>query len=332
MHSGVDKHRYAAGDEEYWIYEPADPKPQSAPLIVFLHGWSATNPATYGAWLDHLVKRGNIVVYPRYQADLRTPTRTFTSNAAGAIRAAIKTLQSEPNHVRPDLDHFAVVGHSVGGLLAANMAAVARAENLPAVRAVMAVEPARTWNPIAATNVELKNLAMIPADTLLIALSGDRDELARDTDAKRVYNESTKVAPQNKNYIVLVTDNHGQPPLEAWHGAPAGANTAYDNGERREGNRSGPIAEAVRERIQERMRGAEGDAGLPQVPDPNSVEAGVNAMDFYGLWKLFDGLCDAAFFGKNRKFALGDTKEQRFMGLWSDGSPVKELRVIANPK
>jgi hypothetical protein len=53
----------------------------------------------------------------------------------------------------------------------------------------------------------------------------------------------------------------------------------------------------------------------------------VDALDFYGTWKLFDGLTDAAFFGKNREYALGDTPEQRFMGKWSDGAPVKELRV-----
>jgi hypothetical protein len=54
-------------------------------------------------------------------------------------------------------------------------------------------------------------------------------------------------------------------------------------------------------------------------------------LDYYGVWKLFDALCDAAFFGKNREFALGDTPQQRFMGKWSDGVPVKELVVTDKP-
>jgi hypothetical protein len=54
-----------------------------------------------------------------------------------------------------------------------------------------------------------------------------------------------------------------------------------------------------------------------------------DALSFYGSWKLFDALCSAAFYGEDKHFALGDTKEQRFMGLWSDGVPVKELRVVA---
>ncbi len=62
-----------------------------------------------------------------------------------------------------------------------------------------------------------------------------------------------------------------------------------------------------------------------------AVTGTVNALDYYGFWKLFDGLCDAAFYGKNRNYALGDTPEQRFMGRWSDGPPVKELTVTDKP-
>jgi hypothetical protein len=49
------------------------------------------------------------------------------------------------------------------------------------------------------------------------------------------------------------------------------------------------------------------------------------------LWKLFDGLADAAFFGRNREYALGNTPQQRFMGFWSDGTAVKELIVTDRP-
>ena len=56
-HTEVTKNRYGTGNGEYWIFEPASPKPASAPLIVFIHGWGGMNPLYYGAWLDHLVKR-----------------------------------------------------------------------------------------------------------------------------------------------------------------------------------------------------------------------------------------------------------------------------------
>ncbi|OPZ57207.1 MAG: hypothetical protein BWY87_01673 [Deltaproteobacteria bacterium ADurb.Bin510] len=53
----------------------------------------------------------------------------------------------------------------------------------------------------------------------------------------------------------------------------------------------------------------------------------LDALDYYCFWKLFDALCDAAFYGLSREYALGDTPEQRFMGLWSDGRPVRPLTV-----
>ncbi len=297
VYAGVTKNRYGTGMQEYWIFEPATPKPGSAPLVVFLHGWGGMNPLYYGAWLDHLVRRGNIVVYPRYQADLLTLPRVFLPNTISAIKNAIARLQTEPGHVRPDLNKFAVVGHSVGGLLAANVAAVAKESGLPQVRAVMSVEPGITSAPI---NIPFADLKKIPAETLLLAIAGDQDTLVGDTDAKRVYVESTRVSAGNKDFVTLVSDKHGVPELQASHRAPTAPDKSYDNGEttsRRE--------------------------------PPASIAA--NALDFYGTWKLFDGLCDAAFYGKNREYALGNTPQQRFMGMWSDGVPVKELKVTDHP-
>jgi len=57
---------------------------------------------------------------------------------------------------------------------------------------------------------------------------------------------------------------------------------------------------------------------------PASIAA--NALDFYGPGNSSTGCVDAAFYGKNREYALGNTPQQRFMGMWSDGVPVKELK------
>jgi len=313
LHTGVTKNRYGKGGEEYWIFEPASPTPRNAPVIIFLHGWGGMNPLYYGAWLDHLVKRGNIVVYPRYQANLLTAIRDFTPNTLAAVKDAVDRLKTERGHVTPDFSKFATVGHSLGGLLAANIAALASESNLPRVRAVMSVEPGITESPI---NVPLADLKKIPADTLLLAVAGDQDTLVRDTDAKRIYYESTRVSAHNKDYITLVTDTHGQPALQASHRAPTAMDKNYDSGEGVGGAPPGtpdPIGDT---RTSRRVR-------------PETMM--VNAMDFYGTWKLFDGLIDAAFLGRNREYALGNTRQQRFMGVWSDGVPVKELKVTDKP-
>ena len=314
LHAGVVKNRYGKGGEEYWIFEPDSPRPNTAPLIVLLHGWGGMNPLYYGAWIDHLVKRGNIVIYPRYQANLLTPVRLFTPNTLAAIKDAVRRLKTEHGHVRPDLNKFATVGHSVGGLLAASVAALADESGLPRVRAVMSVEPGITESPI---NIPLADLRKIPADTLLLALAGDQDGLVRDTDAKRIYYESTRVPADNKDFILLISDTHGTPSLIAGHRAPTALDKTYDSGEGISGATSGtsdPIGDAPQ--ISRRVR-------------PETMM--VNALDYYGTWKLFDALCDAAFNGKNREYALGNTPQQRFMGLWSDGVPVKELKVTDKP-
>jgi pimeloyl-ACP methyl ester carboxylesterase len=313
IHANVTKNRYGTGGEEYWIYEPDSPKPRTAPVIVFLHGWGGMNPLYYGAWIDHLVKRGNIVVYPRYQGGLLTPIKDFMPNTLGAIKDALRRLQTESGHVTPDLSKFATVGHSLGGVLAANVAAVAAESKLPRVRAVMSVEPGITEPPI---NVPLADLKKIPADTLLLAVAGDQDSLVRDTDAKRIYYESTRVSAANKDFVMLVSDSHGTPSLLASHRAPTAMDKDYDGGEGVEGTPS-----VSSDRI--------GDAQVSRRVRPETMM--VNALDFYGTWKLFDGLCDAAFTGKNREYALGNTPQQRFMGRWSDGIPVKELKVTDKP-
>jgi hypothetical protein len=53
----------------------------------------------------------------------------------------------------------------------------------------------------------------------------------------------------------------------------------------------------------------------------------VDAIDYYALWKIGDGLTDAAFTGRHRRYALGNTPEQRYMGKWPDGTAVRELTV-----
>jgi pimeloyl-ACP methyl ester carboxylesterase len=313
-HTSVTKNHYGKGGQEYWLFEPDSPKPRSAPVVVLIHGWGGMNPLFYGAWIDHLVKRGNIVIYPRYQTNLLTPLKEFTPNTISAVKDAIERLQTEKGHVAPELNKFAAVGHSMGGLLAANLAALAAESKLPRVRAVMSVEPGITESPI---NFVLADLKKLPADTLLLALAGDQDSLVRDTDAKRIYYESTRIPSANKDFITLVSDTHGAPALVASHRAPTAMDKSYDSGEGLGGAPAGtpdPIGDAPE--VKRRVR-------------PETMQ--VNALDYYGTWKLFDALCDAAFTGKNREYALGNTPQQRFMGLWSDGIPVKELKVTDKP-
>jgi hypothetical protein len=90
------------------------------------------------------------------------------------------------------------------------------------------------------------------------------------------------------------------------------------------------LRKKIRERMQERFEARrEGDEQAPERSgDANRT---LSALDYYCIWKVFDGLIDAAFYGKSRDYARGHRHEQRLMGLWSDGAPVKELLVTQYP-
>jgi hypothetical protein len=277
-HAGVKKSSYKFGAEQYWIFEPTDPTPETAPLIVFNHGWSAMYPFFYRVWIEHIVKQGNIVVYPRYQRGLYFGFRQFSSNAITAVKNAIKELQ-QGNHVRPDLDKFAIVGHSLGGGITAIMAALAQSEGLPIPKAIMPVQP-YYWS----TNT---NLSMIPNTTLMVVVVGANDTAVGSDSGKSIFYKADKISFDNKDFVIQVTDRYGSPDLVADHIAP--------------------------------------------ICMPGFFSYSVDAMDYYSTWKLFDALTDYAFYGINKEYCLGNTTEQRFMGLWSDGTPVKELIVTDTP-
>lgn len=317
------------GASAFWLFEPADPKPEHAPLIVFNHGWAAVFPDIYGAWISHIVKRGNIVVYPQYQGDLITPPFLFTPTAVNAVTSAIIHLQTRPGHVRPDLDKFAIVGHSMGGIISANMAAIAETSGLPHPRALMCVQPGKTSKLPTGFTVLLDDLSKITSDVLLLSVAGDRDSIVGDHDAKRIFYESTSVPLENKDYIVYRSDEHGSPALIASHIGPV-APGRVSGGSRIPATLDPAWRQRARRRIEQ---GKAEDVAREAANDFASWigPIAVDALDYYGTWKLFDALTDAAFYGKNREYALGNTAQQRYMGKWSDGVKVREPVVTRKP-
>ena len=272
----VKAHLYKE-DGKFWIFEPADPKPSTAPVIAFVPGWGGIHPAPYRAWIDHLVRHGHIVVYPIYQSSLLEFPWRFTANSVARMKGAMRRLRRR-NHVAPDWERFAIVGHSAGGFVSANLAAEWKKNRLPQPRALMTVQPGL------GKLGGLSDLSQLDSSTLLLSVGGDEDAVVGCRDAMRIYREATHVPARNRNYVLFRTDRYGWPWMHSGHFSPCSLGKGQSH-----------------------------------------------AVDWYGYWKLFDGLCDAAFYGKNRRYALGNTPQQRFMGFWSDGTPVRELLVIDDP-
>jgi pimeloyl-ACP methyl ester carboxylesterase len=299
-HASLTTSRFGSGADEVWVFEPAGPAPERAPVVVFCHGWAGIDPAHYGAWITHIVRRGHTVVYPRYQVDLRTQPLNFTWHALNGTRHALEQLRT-PGRVQPDERGLAFVGHSMGGLVAANLAALAARGLLPPPLALMSVTPGKTWPEASRIAFPLQDLSVLPPNLLLLAVANEDDDFVRDIDARKVYRGAVNVAEENKNYVRMFSDDHGAPSLTADHRAPTAP--------------GGLIAP---------------DDSLPFSRgggDESRGERVTNTLDYYGTWKLFDGLADAAFRGVHREYALGNTPQQRSMGEWSDRMPVRELMI-----
>ena len=279
------------GGQQIFIYEPLGTGRSSAPVIVFLHGYGMINPRVYGAWIKHLVQRGNTVLYPVYQDSL-THAADYTPSALAAVQNAYATLRAG-GHLLPDDTQLAILGQSLGGTIGMNLAA-AQNTGFPPVRALLAANAgdADTRLPLG-PSIQASNYDQIPADMLFLGVVGADDTFVGSACTISFWNQLTQIPVSNREVIELHSDYHGFPPLMSTHDAAAAFDDAFNT-----------------------WQSLTATAWLPSLP--NSV----NALDYYGFWKWLDALTDAAFYGPSREYALGDTPEQVFLGTWSDGQPV----------
>lgn len=285
-HKTVRRKEFGWGARSYWLFEPAEPVPERAPVVVLNHGWLAVNPGAYGAWIDHLVRSGNVVIYPRYQADAFTWPADFLPNALASVSDALDVLETAPDHVRPDRTRFALIGHSAGGNLAAQMAAVAADQRLPKPKAVIAMMPGEVQA------FREPNLEKVPSDTLLVVVVAEDDHIVGDARAREIFTQTTAIPLTRKKYVFYRSDLHGMPGLVAHHLAPTALHAEFDSGDGL-------------------MRGFQ------------MTQAEINAFDRAGFWRLTDATLRAAFAGQTLDAATGRGELFRHLGYWSDGRAVE---------
>ena len=284
-HKSMSAQSFGAGAQSYWIFEPASPSPAIAPVVVFHHGWLAVNPGVYGAWIEHLTRSGNIVIFPKYQSDFITRPSDFLPNAIAAVRDALDVLETGPGRVRPDLKRFAIIGHSAGGNLSAQMAAVAAESGLPEPKAVIALCPGEV-KPIAEPN-----LGKIPAKTLLVVAATDGDRLVGDCRAREIFAEAASIPAPRKKFILYRSDHRGPVPIIADHLSPTAGLSTLDSGE-----------------------------GLFRTNQMS--RATLDILDRHGFWRMADITLDAAFTGKTLDEATDGGALFRDLGHWGDGQLV----------
>lgn len=307
---------YGIGVNKYYIYEPSASSNdlvsvgEPLPVIAFLHGYypfpDTLNP--YEAFIHHLVKKGYIVIYPIYQ-NVFSLSDNYVINAGTAISSALGKLVNTPKR-DPATNEilFGLIGHSFGGVTAANLAVVCKDVNneygLPSVRALMLMDAT------AGSNRNLTKFWLtepIGTNTNLVIVLGEEDDLAAThdytgavfeegtedpglTDSGTIFNNSEFT---NKTWIFLKSDEYNGSSLPADHLAPCSIDKTM-----------------------------------------NTMESVFNSLDYYGFWKWTTALMEYTFYSDSDAwdYIYGDETLITDMGQWeNDGRAVTPPEVHSEP-
>jgi hypothetical protein len=156
-----------------WLFRPAG-KPKR--MVIFFHGQGGPDeatPANHRAWIDHMVKQGAVVIYPRYEQD-------YASGVLGPAIAGVKTANEKLG--KPDLPVLAL-GYSRGGALAVEYAAASSGHGVPVPDIIESVNTVSFGEQTHPTDLRPlahnTTFALIVSDQDALGVQGARGLLAR---------------------------------------------------------------------------------------------------------------------------------------------------------
>lgn len=232
-----------SGADAWYVFEPADPAPASAPVVVILHGYyEFSGYQTMEGLIRHSVLGGSIVIYPRWQTDTAVPCpgpfdpEPCVRSATTAIHDALAFLRTDPSRVQPEADHADYVGLSFGGILATDLANRWQALGLPEPRTVFLDDPHDGGYGGKDEPAVDGDLSGIPATALLVCHVGSQgvisEEGQADSSCNAFFNRLSSLPASHKRLVLTFPDDHGRPVLTSHHGVcgTLGGSDAYDWG------------------------------------------------------------------------------------------------------
>ena len=276
-HDSVLFHNYATTEEGFWLFEPAAPRPKTANLIVFIHGYGGYNPMIYGQWIKHLVRKGNTVIYPRYQKNVFSPKpQKFSPNVITGIQTAFKTIEENDKHISVNKESLCIVGHSYGGILGAEITVNWEKYAIPKPKGIFLCAPGT--GPFKAGRLD--TYAAIPEEVKLLIMVNENDYIVGDEMGVKIFETAT-----NTPYRNLIRQH-----ADHKNGISAGHNETYC------------VDEAF-------------DSGHLNYTAKKALRiTKTNEVDYYGYWKLFDAVIGCSRTGQYCEYAFGNTKQQRNLG------------------
>jgi dienelactone hydrolase len=325
----VTKRAIGRASAATYVFHAAGPAAQPRPVIVFLHAWGATNPQVYGGWIEHLARKGYLVLFPRFQEAGRTRPVDATGNATALVKEAFAELASDAE-ARPNLDRVALIGHTAGAGIAVNLAATAKTEGLPVPKLLFLAMPGGIASDPKSRGIVLADLSQVDPSTLIVTMSGDREFRAADAVARRILRETTEVPANRKVFMRTLSDDHGFPTLSATLASPGSAKEAFD-GSKIKIPPDPPGDPRAQQRARQKWTPDITLSGEQQVLVNQLAGNVTDTLDYLAFWKTFDLAAAAAFAGRDAQ-ALRADPNFTDMGRWSDGWPVKRLSALDPPK
>ena len=282
---------YASEIEGTWVMYPEETNEKELDVIIFVHGYGAINPMIFGAWIKHLVRKGNVVIYPRYQKTLFNPIPAqFADFVSKGIQTGIDSFQVNTG-IKLKLDRVSYVGHSYGGAIITYLANYYEKFEVPKPASLFACEPGT--GPF--KDARLRSYRELEEDINLLVMVGNEDLTVGDELGLRIYLSSKQL--KRRNFIRQYSDVFEDKTISSSHYEPYAIDMEFDNGDR---NFTAERALKV---------------------------AKIDAIDYHGYWKLYDALLDCSRDNKSCEIAFGNNEAQKSLGHWKEGTPVRPLSV-----
>jgi pimeloyl-ACP methyl ester carboxylesterase len=292
-HAGYTVTPGGTGNDAWYVFEPATPKPASAPVAVMLHGFGEfTGRDAMAGFIEHTVRKGYVVVYPRWQTDVLNPGDIGgrMTAARNGITGGLAWLQASATRVQPQLNKVNYFGWSYGGIIVTNLANRYGTLGLPVPRSLMLVEPHDGFSEGDLDDA----LSGIPATTILTCYVSDNIRPADPIGCKTIFPLIGHIANDRKDYVTFHDDLRGYPALVASHQSVCSLPTVAP---------------------------ANGACGTP--PDQTRTDG----VDHFVFWKSWVAQQTCANDAVDCAYAVNDTPAHRNRGLWSDGIAVRPLQI-----
>lgn len=305
-HGAVELRVLGQGAQRVYLFVPAQPnKIKTVPIVLFYHGWQMMNPMNFGGLIDHLVRTGHVVIYPVFQDSEKTPPAQIIVNAAISQRLALDTLQQEFNLI-PQAGQTLYLGFSIGAAIAINTAIDAQKYALPAADAMILLAPGDIQHLDQGVEQPsfYERINKLPQSLPIVLMTGNNDTVGLPT-GRMLAKRLCHIPRQHRIFYVLPSSSQGFRKINAGHGSPGAPDSRYNF------------------TLQQQ--------NFPHIlPGKSQYEASasLNQLDFYGYWKMIDGLLEGLKAASFPSYVFGNgTPDQLSLGYWEDGSPLQPMRI-----